>query len=480
MKVVGKIEKIDELKAHFQHLSDNQVQVRLFTRGGKYLSRGRFIFEAESDAVLCLSPIPLNWSDQAVLSFHYICEERSCAFQARPISARSTRCLQVALPGSVLLFDRRKYFRVQPSKREPVTIRIRLPDKPEIRLNACDVSGGGFSVLVPRQMAFFSMDLTMPVAIELPHEERISGQVLIKGVHPFLDVMRIGCEFIQIGENARGVLTSYCMRRQVELKNAPPDVEEKNARKPHVCLIDTGCAAGAYGFLKPLFTFEVIDHLNAIGRLRQQPADLIVLNTDHAGAKLILQTLTRDRGLQSLPLILLGRTQNTTRRTGAVMPIHIPFKQPFLISAMKEMVGKVRLSNRIAGSYYRCFTGGGKKIVVLDPLKRLGALPFKTLEDLEFQLCWIQDEHDILAKIETACPDLLMLDSETGAVDPATLCRLINFNKAMRSIPKIRLLSGGEPPQSSLFDNTGIHFLGKPFDADQLIQSVNQALGRGL
>jgi CheY-like chemotaxis protein len=479
MKVAGKIEELDELKAHFQHLSDYQIQVRLFTRGGKFLSKGRFLFEAESEEGLCLSPIPLNWSENAVISFHYCYGERSCAFQTQPIGT-NRRYLQLRLPGSVLLFDRRKYFRVQPSPAEPVTIWLRLSDKPEIRLAASDISGGGFSALVPRQMGFFSTDLTMPVGLELPHEGKISAQAMIKGIYSFLDVMRIGCEFTQIDENIRGTIISYCVRHQLELRNAPPGIEEKDQRKPRVCFIDSSYADRAYDFLKSMFVLETVDHLNAIGRLRQRPVDLIVLNTDHAGTKLILQTLSRDRALQGLPLILLGRNQNTCQRAGAVMSIGIPYKQAFFVNAMKEMIGKVRLSNRIAGSYYRCFMGGGKKIVILDPLKKLSSFPFKALEDLEFQLRWIQEEADILTKIEAVRPDLLLLDSETGAIDPATLCRLLNFNKVMRGIPKIRLLSGSEPPQSSLFDNTGIHFLGKPFDSDQLIQSVNRALGQEL
>jgi CheY-like chemotaxis protein len=476
MKVAGKIEELDELKAHFQHLSDYQIQVHLFTRGGKFLSKGRFLFEAERDEGLCLSPIPLNWSDHADMSFHYCYGERSCAFQTQPIG-KNKRYLQLRLPGSVLLFDRRKYFRVQPSPVEPIIIRLRLPDKPEIRLTASDISGGGFSALVPRQMGFFSTDLVMPVGLEFPHEGKISAQAMIKGIYSFLDVMRIGCEFTQIDENKRGAVISYCVRRQLEKRNAPPEMEGKDQGKPRVCFIDSNCAAETYDFLKSMFSLETVDHLNAIGRLRQRPVDLIVLNTDHAGARLILQTLSRDRALQGLPLILLGRNQNTCQRAGAVTPISIPYKQPFLVNTMKEMIGRVQLSDRIAASYYHCFVGEGKKIVVLDPLKKLGSLPVKALEDLEFQLCWIQEEVDILTKLEAACPDLLLLDSETGAMDPATLCRLLNFNKVMRGIPKIRLLSGGEPPQSSLFDNAGIHFLSKPFDADQLIQSVNRALG---
>lgn len=479
MKLAGKLEKPDEVKAHLQELSDFQVPVRLFTMEGKFLSKGCFSCEFNSDESLFFSPVPSTWSQYATLACHYSYQLSACAFQARPLIVKNSK-LHIELPASILFFDRRKYFRIQPSKNRPVVIRFAIPGKCEMRVSASDISGGGFSVLVPARMNFFSIGMPLFSRIALSGEEKIECRVTVKGVSSFLDVTRVGCEFDDIFEKDRSLVMSYCVRRELETRNAP-DARENQWKKLNLCTIDEASGNKPYSFLEGLFYIKTIEPLNAISHLRQTHPDLMMLNTDNAGARLVLQTVSRDPVLKELPLILLGRKRpNAKARSGGLLSIRTPYKKPYLLKAMKEFVENIRLSKEVGQSYWQYFTGEGKKIVIVDPLKNLASFSFKTLENIEFQLDWVNGGEGIIGQLEAARPDVLLIDNETGSLDPGTLCRLMNLNKVLKNIPKIRLIAGGEVPHSTLFENSGMSFLAKPLEMEKLVESINKALGRGI
>jgi CheY-like chemotaxis protein len=479
MKLAGKLEKPDEVKAHLQELSDFQVPVRLFTKEGKFLLKGCFSCEFNSDASLFFSPVLSDWSQYATLACHYSYRLSACAFQARPLGLQNSQ-LQLDLPASILFFDRRKYFRIQPSKNRPVVIRFAIPGKSEMRVSASDISGGGFSVLVPARMNFFSIGRPLFTRLALSGEEKIECQVTVKGLFSFLDVTRVGCEFNDICEKDRSVVMSHCVRRELETRNAP-DARENQWKQLNLCIIDEASDPKPYAFLEGLFYVKTIEPLNAISHLRQTRPDLMMLNTDNAGARLVLQTVSRDPVLAQLPLILLGRKRtNANARSGGLLSVRTPYKKPYLLKTMKEFVENIRLSKEVGQSYWQYFPGEGKKIVIVDPLKNLASFPFKALEDLEFQLDWVKGGEGILGQIEVARPDVLLLDNETGSLDPGTLCRLMNMNKVLKNIPKIRLIAGGEVPHSTLFENSGMSFLAKPLEMEKLVESINTALGRGI
>ena len=474
MKLTGKIEQPDDINAHFQELSDYQTPVRIYREDGQYSSKGRFLFDTDGDGLLrCRPAIPIECAPDRPVSFRYNLEEKVFAFKIFPLGVEG-RILSFELPKSVPLFERRGNFRVQPSREAPVIVRPSFPGHPELLMNVADFSSNGFSFHFPRGREFFSPGTEFSARIHLPGNSRISGQAVVKNLSPFFGVTRVGCEFSGLCDADRQQISSYCMRRQMETKSVP--VSFPNGKGARICIIDSTKGREDYEALTRLFDVEIVPHLNALKYLYSTPPKLIVLMVDHAGAKLISQALGRDQRFKELPLVLVGNNLKPKERAAGVVTIGTPYKQPLLVKSVSELLYQAGLSRKAEADFYRCFLGNGKSIAMVDPLGRLKAVRFRILEDLEFAVRWIKTPDAVIPQVEAAAPALIVMNSDTGAMDPAALSRLINFNKNLKAIPKIRLISGAPPPESYLFENAGIHFLEESFSEEELLRGVNRAL----
>ncbi len=482
MKIAGRIETPAAVAKHMAMVADNQIPVRLFADEGKLIAKGFLFFDADSGEPLRFSPTPPDWSAHSSLTAHYVFEDRSSVFKTTPLRAVHPH-LHLSLPEGVVLFDRRVHFRVPPDPAMPVRIRLRVPELPEILLSARDISRGGFSVLVPRRIAAFEKNRTCPVTVELPGVGAVRLAATVKGVFPFLKVMRVGWAFAFQDKDMAACerILAYCLSRLDALKRSggTPSGHD-NEKRARICLIDTEAAAEEYAFLKRLFVLEQVGYMEALSRLRRRAPDLVVVNTRPAGANLILQSLSRDARFSELPLVLLGRGGKIKPRPGAVATVRTPYKQAFLIKTMTTVLEQNRLSLAVDRSYYRCFSGEGKKITLVDPNRNIPRCEMKVLEACGFCLHWVCDRTGIMTAIEAMAPDLLILDNDTGDIDPASLCRLINLNKSIKHIPKIRLIQGPGPVSTRLLSDAGLFFLSRPFDADQLLGTVHHALGHPL
>lgn len=430
MTVRGKIEKPQELSKHLQFLSDYQIHCRLISASRKIIAKGALLFHKDTER-LQFSPSPLDWFDHDTASIGYGYGAKAYIFRTKPTGVEKGSLL-LRMPTSVSYFDRRNNFRVTPSKNGPVSVRLLLPDKPEIRTNAEDISGDGFSVVLPRHFPISGVGMTFPATLLLPNEEKITTQATVKWQKFFMGAMWMGCHLSHIEESDQNRIVSYCLREQLNKTNIPPEDRQFDPKKSSVCIIDSKLTADKYAYLKELFTFEVVSNVKAIARLRQHCPALIVLNADHAGSKLILQALNRDRMLKSLPLIIIGKHRKIGSRPGPVIKVSTPFKKSFLIRTLMEAIEKIEHSNRVSRSCYRFFSGEGKKIAVVDPKNNLDRNALSILEGLDYSLHWIQKEHGIMEQASEIRPDLLLIENDTGELDAATLCRLFNLNNLLK------------------------------------------------
>jgi CheY-like chemotaxis protein len=470
----GIIEKPHDLSAHFQFLSDHQVYCRLISISGKIIAKGTVIFDTDS-GLLQFSPAPLDWFDHERLTIKYGYDSKTYNFKTRPAGVEKG-ALALETPSSVSFLDRRKKFRVTPSRQDPVVVRMLLPEKPEIRIEAEDISGDGFSVVLSRHIPISGAGMTFPVTIRLPNEKKITARATVKWRNFFMDAMWIGCHLSHIEEKDQNKIVSYCLREQLKKTNVSKETRLFDPKKTSVFIIDAASSADTYAYIKGLFSFEIVNTVKSIARLRQDCPELVVLNTDHAGSNLILQTLVRDRLLKSLPLIIIGKHRKLGDRPGPVIKVNSPFTKSFFIKTLMETIKKIQRSRSISRSYYRCFAGERKKITIVDPKIVLDRSAFNILVELGYSLRWIQKEHGVMERTSEIKPDLLLIANDTGEMDAATLCRLFNLNTHLKFTPKIRLIQAGTFSKPTGLKTGKIVFLEKPFDADQLVQAVYIAL----
>lgn len=106
---------------------------------------------------------------------------------------------------------------------------------------------------------------------------------------------------------------------------------------------------------------------------------------------------------------------------------------------------------------------------ILDVLKYI-------LEDSGYEVITLSDGHYLFDKINTAHPDLILIDIMLGNMDGRELCKDIKTRLETHEIPVV-LISASHNVGSSL-NQAGAPdaFLAKPFDIDDLLNIVKMQL----
>lgn len=74
-------------------------------------------------------------------------------------------------------------------------------------------------------------------------------------------------------------------------------------------------------------------------------------------------------------------------------------------------------------------------------------------------------------------PDAIILDIMLPRMDGFQVCRLLKFNERYRKIPIVILTARAAPADRELAEASGADaFLAKPFEAEQLIRTLQKAL----
>src|SRR5512145_2133009 len=98
--------------------------------------------------------------------------------------------------------EKRKYFRVRPSKANPIQIRLAVPDSDTINVNAMDIGGGGVSFAILKDAHNFNIGDSLYLDINLPAYHWLSALVVVKHITAAREAVYIGVEFSRVSENA--------------------------------------------------------------------------------------------------------------------------------------------------------------------------------------------------------------------------------------------------------------------------------------
>ena len=475
MKHIGTLTQQKEIEQHLRQVSVFKTHIKLYTKEREYIQRGHLDFQPNSSRNLIVIPPPAKISLSKILTCQYIFENSAWVFQSPWVDLNDTQ-ISLALPDAIQQYERRELVRVQPSKKAPVYVRLSLSGKVVFKIPACDISGGGCSILIPRNHSFFSAGETWDALLELPQVAPLQLTLIVKNINSFLGVARIGFTFHEISERDKGEIVSYAARRLTDSQSKKN--KTKKSRVPKVCIVETNADKTSFLFLEAHYDLAVVSHLEAVGQLKKHPPDMILLDMNHSGATLILRTVSKDRSLKDLPLVLLGKKSSKVKqRDGAVASVDMPYQPQYLVKIMGELIEKARSAKEVEDNYWQYAKGDGKTIAVIDPRHRLHKIHFDALKKINFNLIWIQNEKGIVDQINDARPDIVLLSNDTGHLNPSTLCRMINLNKQIKDIPKILIVPDEELAKSDFLETKGIYYLYRRFDARQLVVGIFKALG---
>ncbi|MDP8265488.1 MAG: response regulator [Candidatus Aceula meridiana] len=118
-----------------------------------------------------------------------------------------------------------------------------------------------------------------------------------------------------------------------------------------------------------------------------------------------------------------------------------------------------------------------KKILVVDDEPDVSELIKKRLEAHGIEVDTAEDGEKALLKARESKPDLIITDIVMPVMDGFALYKELQKDALLANIPLL-ILSGRKKMEDS-FRAMGVeHFVGKPFEADQLLEKVNQLLSQ--
>lgn len=116
-----------------------------------------------------------------------------------------------------------------------------------------------------------------------------------------------------------------------------------------------------------------------------------------------------------------------------------------------------------------------KKILVLDDDIDILTVVQLVLSNNGFDVTAISDWRQIYTQVDTFKPDLILLDVSLGTQDGRNICKQLKSSVDTKHISVI-LFSANHNVEKSVSECFADSFISKPFDINNLIESINDRL----
>ena len=116
-----------------------------------------------------------------------------------------------------------------------------------------------------------------------------------------------------------------------------------------------------------------------------------------------------------------------------------------------------------------------QRILVVDDDRDILEIIKYVLEDSGYEVDTLSDGHKLIDKIREKTPDLLLLDVMLGNMDGRELCKTVKLSKATHHIPVVMVSASHDITSFNTTDGPN-GFLAKPFDIDDLLNTIHSQL----
>jgi DNA-binding response OmpR family regulator/c-di-GMP-binding flagellar brake protein YcgR len=387
--------------------------------------------------------------------------------------------LRIRIPETIAIEERRRFFRVKPSEREPVYMQFLLADKRRVTVEAMDISGGGLSCVLPNNLAKFKTGNSFHAAITLPAFGEIQAWVTVLSMIRLFNMVRIGMVYSIMSEPSHSLVMSYVTTREQDIKHESRNVSPVQSffGKAEICLVEQEQHHDQYGFLENIFNVVKTDFSGAVSTLTAHPPELIILSDSKPSAIKTLEDIRRRRALKDIPLIVLTEKEKVSCNVlKNVVTINTTCHKRFLIQTAESLVEEYRLYKNITVKSLNAITGKGRRILIIDHFHHFSKNNIKALTDCGFEVSVNRNENNILTKTRQMHPDIILVDEEMENTNPLSMCRTINMNKSMNMIPKIIVTSSRKTFNKFYSQGFFAGFITKPVNPKQLLSRVFEVI----
>jgi DNA-binding response OmpR family regulator/c-di-GMP-binding flagellar brake protein YcgR len=387
--------------------------------------------------------------------------------------------LRIKFPETIAIEERRRFIRVRPSEKEPVYMQFLLADKRRVTVEAMDISGGGISCVLPNNLAKFKTGNSFHAAITLPIFGEIQAWVTILSMNRLFNMVRIGMVYSIMSEPSHSCIMSYVTTREQDIRHESRSVSPVQSffGKAEICLVEKKQHHNKYGFLENVFNVVKTDFSGAVSALTARPPELIILSDSTPYALKTLEGIRRRRALKDIPLIVLTEKEKSSNDIlKNVVAINTAYHERFLVQTAESLVEQYILYKSITVKPLKADTGKGNRILIIDHFHHFSKNNIKALTDNGFEVSINKDEENILTKTSQMHPDIILVDEEMENTNPVSMCRSINMNKSINTIPKIIVTSSRKTFNKFYSQGFFAGFITKPVKPEQLLSKVFEVI----
>jgi len=466
-------------KYYIQEICELMVPVTVTINDTIELPNCLLHYETRNGAELLVRTRPGKYPKSGKVRVTCVYSRALYTFKSRIVGIKETRskyaCIVIKYPENIVIGERRRFFRVKPSEKEPVHMQFMLPDKRTVTVEAMDISGGGIACVLPNILAKFKAGNSFHMAIMLPTFGEVQAWVTVLTTARLFNMVRISMVYSIMSEPAHGLIMSYLTLREQEIRqesrNAAPVV---SFGKGEICLIEKGTHHNEYTLLENIFSVVRTDFPEAETLLMAHPPELIILGDSTPYALQFLRDIRKRKALKSIPTIILTEKDGGSddKAKNNVVIVNTRYSERSLIQKSADLIEQYRLSKNITIKPFKSVSGKGNKILIIDRFRHFSKNSIKTLTDYGFEVCINRKENNILTKTKRVHPDIILVDEEMEQTNPVSLCRSINVHKSINAIPKIIATSSRKSFNKFYSQGFFAGFVTKPVKPEQLLSKV--------
>ena len=121
-----------------------------------------------------------------------------------------------------------------------------------------------------------------------------------------------------------------------------------------------------------------------------------------------------------------------------------------------------------------------RRILIVEDDPDISALARFALEELGHQIMTCENGREVFAALKSFNPELVLMDVALPGIDGHTLVTMMSQDEDFRKIPVIVLTAHEGARQLFTSFQQVNRFIPKPFEMDELMGAVSEALGRNL
>ncbi len=466
----------EDIRKHLMELYHLQIPVSFYIDNKVELPGSYFIYDDELDDGLVVKTRAVKILGFSDVEFSYSHFSHTCHFTSKIVSqkkmSRNYSLIQIEIPESISCLEQRRYFRVKPPEVDAVQIEFPVEELGNMNISAFNLSGGGASFLVPSRLKSVGEGNTLPISIRLPNGT-VSVNGLIVNTSEYLNLKRIGLEFFDISETDRAAIQKYVLHKQKKemqwKKNNPLLYDEKyrmvllGKPKEH-----------RYDFLHDRFDITLLENLKSLDTITEIHPDIAILDLEEEKSYDCIDMLKNAQASRFFPILIAGNNPiGMEISCSAIRYYPPPFKKQFISRIVDSLIQQYKFSKKFIENDWIKFQKNKKRVLVIDIFRRIGKNYLDYLEKIGFSVSVIENEDDLLTKTINSKPDFIILDEKFEKTDLISLCKLMSFNKVLKSIPKILVADNVDNPAELSARNLISGILIRPFPEEELIHKID-------